>query len=166
MTVSPSDPRTIYGSYGGLQISRDGGKTWKLVGPTPQKLIDLAASTTTPDALYAATEKGLFISTNAGLAWKPILGSAPVTLVEVTQDSTLYAFVVGRGLVRSTEGSAMFMTLRNDFGRGILLHMAVDPNDPNRLFASTGDGRVLASTDQGRTWEPFGGSNSSAKAQH
>ena len=25
MTVSPADPRTIYGSYGGLQVSRDGG---------------------------------------------------------------------------------------------------------------------------------------------
>jgi photosystem II stability/assembly factor-like uncharacterized protein len=165
MTVSPADPKTIYGSYGGLQITRDGGKTWKIVGPTPDKLIDLAASTTSPDALYAATEEGLFISINAGKSWKPVFAGAPVTLVEVTPNSTLYAFVVGRGLVRSTEGSAQFTTLSNDFGGGILVHLTMDPNDPSRLFAATGKGRVLASTDQGRTWDAFGGSNTSANAR-
>jgi photosystem II stability/assembly factor-like uncharacterized protein len=160
MTVSPADPRTIYGAYGGLQISRDGGKTWTHGGPTPAKLIDLAASAKDPNTLYAATESGLLISTDAGKAWKPVLEGAPVSLVEVTPDSTLYAFVIGRGLVRSTEGSPEFETLNNDFGGGFFLHLAADPMNPNRLFAATGKGRVLASTDQGRTWTTFGGPGS------
>jgi photosystem II stability/assembly factor-like uncharacterized protein len=160
MTVSPADPSTIYGAYGGLQISRNGGKTWTLVGSTPEKLIDLAASAKSPDTLYAATEAGLLISTDAGKAWKPLLEGAPVTLVEVTPDGTLYAYVFGRGLVRAQEESPQFETLGNDIGGGFLLHLAVDPTNPNRLFAATGKGRVLTSTDQGRTWATFGGSGS------
>lgn len=160
MTVSPADPKTIYGSYRGLQLSRDAGKTWTLVGATPDKLSDLAASARSPDTLYAATEAGLLVSTDAGKTWKPLLEGAPVTLVEMTPGGIIYAFVVGRGLVTSTEGSADFKTLSNDFGGGVLIHLTSDAKNPDRLFAATGRGRVLSSTDKGRTWNTFGGSGS------
>ncbi|MFC4171550.1 F510_1955 family glycosylhydrolase [Microvirga sp. GCM10011540] len=160
MTVSPANPNTIYGSFKGLQISRDAGKTWKVVGPTPDKLIDLAASAKNADTLYAATEDGLLVSKDAGKTWKSQLDGAPVSLVEVTPDGTLYAFVIGRGLVRSAEEPFGPTELGNDFGGGYLLHLAVDPANPDRLFAATGKGRVLTSTDQGRTWNSFGASNS------
>jgi len=160
MTVSPADPNTIYGSYGGLQISRDAGKTWKIVGPTPDKLIDLSASAKSADTLYAATESGLLVSRDAGKSWKPVLEGAPVSLIEVTPEATLYAFVIGRGLVRSAEQPLSFTELGGGFGGDYLLHLAVDPTNPNRLFASTGKSRVLISTDQGRTWNSFGSSGS------
>lgn len=160
MTVSPADPNTVYGAHGGLQISRNAGKTWKVVGPTPDKLIDLAASAKSADTLYAATEAGLLVSRDAGKTWKPILEGAPISLVEITPDGTLYAFVLGRGLVRSAEDPVNFTEPSGDFGGGYLLHLAVDPGNPNRLFASTGKGRVLTSTDQGRTWGSFGSSGS------
>jgi photosystem II stability/assembly factor-like uncharacterized protein len=101
MTVSPADPNTIYGAYRGLQVSRDAGETWEVVGPTPERLIDLAASAQSADTLYAATEGGLSISTNAGKVWKPLIEEVPVSLVEVTPDGRLYAFVIGRGLVKA-----------------------------------------------------------------
>ena len=44
MAVSPADPKTIYGTYGGLQVSRDGGMSWQIVGPGAEDTIDLAAS--------------------------------------------------------------------------------------------------------------------------
>lgn len=160
MTVSPADPKTIYGSYRGLQLSRDAGETWTLVGGTPDKLIDLAASARSPETLYAATEADLLVSTDAGKTWKSLLDGAPVTLVEVTPAGLIYAFVVGRGLVSSAEGSADFKTLSNDFGGESLIHLALDPNHPDRLFAATGRGRVLSSTDKGRTWNSFGPSGS------
>jgi photosystem II stability/assembly factor-like uncharacterized protein len=162
MTVSPADPTTIYGSYEGLQISRDGGKTWTVVGRTPEKLIDLAASARSADTLYAATETGLLISADAGKTWKPLFQGAPVNLVEVTPDGTLYAFVIGRGLLRSAEEPLDFAELGEDFGGGFLLHLTANPSNPNRLFAATGKGRVLISTDQGRSWSTFGSSKSRA----
>jgi photosystem II stability/assembly factor-like uncharacterized protein len=158
VTVSRADPKTIYGAYRGLQASRDGGQTWTMAGPAPDRLISLTASARNADTLYAATETGLLISTDAGKSWKPLLQGSPVTLVEVTPDGALYAFVVGRGLVRSAEEPLTFTTLGNDFGGGFLQHLAVDPTNPKRLFAATGRGRLLASTDEGRTWATFGGS--------
>lgn len=159
MTVSPADPRTIYGAYRGLQLSRDGGKTWTVVGPTPEKLIDLTASVKDANVLYAATEGGLLISSDAGKSWKALLGGAPVSLVEIAPDGAIYAFVVGRGLIRSTEAPLAFTAVGEGFGDRYLLHLAVDPRNPDRLFAATERGEVLRSIDQGRTWSAFDGSS-------
>jgi photosystem II stability/assembly factor-like uncharacterized protein len=158
LTVSRADPATIYGAYGDLQLSRDGGRTWSVAGPTPDRLIDLAASAKNADTLYAATEAGLLASRDAGATWQPLIDGAPVTLVEIAPDGTFYAFVYGRGLVASGEPPAEFETVSGDFGGAFLLHLAGDPTDPDRQFGATGDGRILASNDRGRTWTGLAGS--------
>jgi hypothetical protein len=155
MTVSPADPQTIYGAYGDIQVSHDGGKTWEIAGPAPEKLIDLSASAKDKDILYAATETGLSISLDAGKSWKPLLQGPPVTLVEVTPDA-VYAFVLGDGLLSSPEGQFKWTALSQDWGERYFLHLAADPVDPGRLFAATGDSQVLASKDQGKTWAAYG----------
>ena len=159
MTVSPADPRIIYGAYHGLQLSRDGGKSWTIVGPTPEKLIDLAASAKNADTLYAATEAGLLISIDAGKSWKDFLIGGPVTSVEVAPGGAIYAFVVGRGLMRSADATSGFTEVGGGFGDGYLLHLAIDPQNPDRLFAATARGEVLRSTDHGRTWSALNSSN-------
>jgi len=156
MTVSPADPRTIYGAFGGIQVSRDGGTTWQRSGPAPTRLIGLAASARDSDTLFAATEGGLLISSDAGASWKPVLEGAPVSLVEVTQQGIVYAFVLGRGLLRSAEQQVDFSTVNSDWGNRFLLHLAVDPTDPKRLFAATQHGEILVSTDHGQIWTLFG----------
>lgn len=161
MDASPAAPDLIYGAYGGgLQVSRDAGRSWEQAGPAPRKLIDLAASAANADRLYAATETGLLVSSDAGKFWEALLTGAPVSMVEVTPDGVLYAFVVGRGLVRAEEPPLNLRTVGDGFGQDYILHLAADPADPNRLFAVTGNGRILASTDQGKNWAAFGGSGS------
>lgn len=161
MDASPAEPDVIYGAYGGgLQVSRDAGRSWELVGPAPRKLIDIAASAANADRVYAATETGLLVSSDAGKTWEPLLPDAPVSMVEVTPDGALYAFVIGRGLVRAEEPPVNMKTIADDFGQGYILHLAADPTNPDRFFAVTGDGQVLASTDRGQSWAGFGGSGS------
>lgn len=160
MTVSPADPKTIYGNHRGLQVSRDAGNTWTIVGSPPKGLIDLAASAKSPDTLYAATEGGLLVSTDAGKSWQSLLQGPPVSLVEVTPKGTLYAFVLGRGLVKAEEPLVGLETVSNDFGDEYLLHLAVDPTNANRVFAVTNGGKLLGSADQGRTWTALGKPNS------
>lgn len=159
MTVSPADPARIYGAYaGGLQTSGDAGESWTLIGPAPEGLIDLTASAKSPDTLYAATEVGLMVSTDAGKTWRAsAIEGAPVSLIEIAPDGTLYAFVVGRGLVRSAEDPLAFETVSGGFGNGYFLHLAADPANPDRVFAATGDGEVLSSTDGGESCAPLGG---------
>jgi photosystem II stability/assembly factor-like uncharacterized protein len=158
MTVSHADPDTIYGAFGALQVSRDGGKTWAMAGPVPERLIDLAASAKDPETLYAAKESGLSVSLDSGLTWKPLIEDAPVTMVETSADGTVYAFVFGRGLVSAKEGAFNFATLGGSgvWGEQYILHLAVDPTDARRLYAATGESEVLASGDGGATWAPLG----------
>ena len=156
MTVSPADPETLYGVHRVLQVSRAGGKTWTMAGPMPERLIDLAASARDADTLYAAGESGLSVSLDGGLTWKPLIEAAPVTMAETTADGAVYAFVYGRGLVRAQEGVFNFETLGGDWGERFILHLAVDPTDSSRLYAATGESEVLASTDGGKSWGPFG----------
>ena len=160
MAVSPADPNTIYGTYGGLQISRDSGKTWEVVGPLPKGLIDLSASAGSPDTLYAATDNGLLVSMDSGKTWKPILQGMPVTFVEVTPAGTLYAFVIGGGLMKSAEPAESLTPVNVGFGQSYLTHFASDPANPARLFAVTNEGKVLAGKDEGKTWAAFGSSSS------
>lgn len=156
MTVSPADPMTVYGAFGGLQVSRDGGKTWSVAGPLPERLIDLAASARDSDTLYAATESGLLISKDAGGTWEAVVEGSPVSLVEVTPEGALYAFVLGKGLVHSAEEQLDLALVGADWGDRVLLHLAVDPADKERIFVASHEGDILASEDGGANWREFG----------
>jgi photosystem II stability/assembly factor-like uncharacterized protein len=156
MTVSQTDPQRIYGAYHDLQVSNDGGKNWKVVGPLPERLIDLAASAQDKDMVYAATEAGLWRSQDGGGTWQPLMEGAPVAMAEVMPDGMLYAFVLGRGLVRSAEDPIEFQTVSSDWGEQYVLHLAADPTNLDRMFAATQEANVLASSDRGATWTLFG----------
>ena len=158
MDVSPADPKTIYGAYDGLQVSHDGGRSWSVAGPLPEGLIDIAASALERDRIFAATQKGLFVSADGGASWAPLqFGGEPVSVVETGADGALFAFVVGRGFVAANERTpGEWTVLSNDFGEAIPLHLAVDPMDGKRLYAATHTGAVLTSEDGGASWREFG----------
>ena len=157
MDVSKSDPDVIYGVYGEFQASRDGGRTWSTVGPPPADVIDIGTFARNPDGLFAATRNGLVRSTDGGKSWtSAYLIRRPVSLVHVHDDGTVFAFVVGTGLIKADEVSLQWSTVANNFGDRVLLHLAVDASDSSRLYAATQHGEILASADGGQTWAPFG----------
>jgi photosystem II stability/assembly factor-like uncharacterized protein len=157
MAVSPADPRTIYGVYGAVQVSRDAGETWAVAGAAPPKLIALAASGAAAEQVYAATEAGLLHSSDAGASWRPLAfeGEA-VTLVETAADGSFFVFVLGRGLLRADAAMATVNLLSDDFGQAVPLHLAIDPEDPDHLVLTTQSNDVLESRDGGRSWKAFG----------
>lgn len=163
MDVSPADPKTIYGAHGGgLQVSRDGGESWEVVGPAPQGLIDLAASSKDPGTLYAATQGGLLRSEDGGKTWQDAYWlRQPATMVHVTPGGAVYAFLAGTGLIRTTEPALSWQTVSQDgFGRAYPLHFAVDPSSGSQLYAISLDPEskaqaILSSEDGGATWAPL-----------
>ena len=158
MDVSPTDPKTIYGNYGDLQVSRDGGQSWAVAGTPPAGLIALAASGLNADQVYAATKQGLYVSADAGASWQPLkFESEVVSTVKVGPDGSLLAFVLGKGLMKASENKPDSWTLlSNGFGEAIPLHIAIDPANPNHLALTTQENGVLESIDGGATWVPFG----------
>ena len=157
MDISKADPAVIWGNYAGLQRSRDGGATWERVTDAPAGLIDIAASAHDRERLYAATEAGLFVSEADAQDWQRAHpAQAPVSFVEVTADGILHAFVLGEGLVRRAEDGDEWERLHPGFQDRYLLCFAADPQTPDRLFAATQHGEVLASEDGGRNWRQLG----------
>ena len=155
--VSRASPNVIYGVHGGLQISRDGGRNWSRVGPAPGGLIGLAASSTDAARIYAATQQGLVVSVDGGRVWQPAHPlRSPVSMMEVTTDGSVYAFMLGSGLIRAEDPFLNWQTLNNDFGDRYLVHLAIDPENAARLYASTHQNELLTSDDGGRNWQRLG----------
>ena len=157
MDVSKADPAVVWGNHGGLQRSRDGGRSWERIADAPVGLIDIAASAVAPERLYAATEAGLYVSEADATDWQRAHPSgAPVSFVEVTAGGMIHAFVLDQGLVRRHEEDDAWEQLHAGFEGRFLLYFTADPEDPDRVFAATQMGEVLASDDGGRSWRPFG----------
>ena len=156
MDVSRADPAVIYGLFGGIQVSRDSGESWSVAGAPPADVIDIAASSVNPDIVFAGTMSGIMISRDGGATWEPTGSQGqPATMIHTAPGGTIYAFIVGTGLVKSPGAALDWRPVSNDFGERVLLHLAVDPADPNRLFAVSDESEVLASTDGGKSWQPL-----------
>ncbi len=161
MDVSKADPNVLYGvgAHGAsLQVSRDGGQTWEMIGPAPEGLFDLAASAESAERLYAATQNGLLLSEDGGKSWQDGYWlRRPTSMVHVTPAGDAYAFVFGTGLIRTTEPALTWRTVSKDWGDVYLMYLAVDPNDRDRLYVVTSDKRILRSEDGGKRWASLGG---------
>jgi mono/diheme cytochrome c family protein len=159
LTVSPVDPDVLYGVHKGLQVSRDGGTTWHKVGEAPERLFALAASAQDPNTLYAATIKGLVASRDGGRSWQPAsFDRRPATMVHVTPQGRLFAFVYGTGLIAGEESPATWETIARDFQDRVLRGLVIDPHDRDRVYALADTGAIMISRDGGRTWTSFEGS--------
>ena len=154
MDVSRADPKVIYGLYGGLQVSRDGGRSWRVAGGAlPKDTFDIAASPRDPNRVYAAARGGLFVSGDSGATWTAAIPQPrPVTLVQAAADGRVYAFVYGVGLLAGDEETGKWDLRSDRFAARYLLHMASDPVNPGTLHVVADTGAIVTSRDGGRTW--------------
>ncbi len=59
------------GTQGRLMVSSDSGRSWQQRTP-PAGVFGLAIDPTDRDHVVVSTERGLFVSTNAGKAWRTV----------------------------------------------------------------------------------------------
>jgi mono/diheme cytochrome c family protein len=158
LTVSPADPNVLYGYSGTLYASADGGQTWAERPRIPGNMFGLAASARDPSVLYAATRTGLLLSVDGGRRWQTLSDKPnPATAAHVSQDGTVRAYVLGMGLIESRDASAEWKPVYNQFGEQVLLQLALEPGDAQRMYALNQFGRLLTSRDAGASWHAFGG---------
>ena len=74
VVVDPTDPTHVYGlgTFDGLTVSDDGGRTWRVVGSVSAFAPGdetIAVAPTTPSTVYVASGAGVAVSHDAGATW-------------------------------------------------------------------------------------------------
>ena len=147
------------------------------VGLTALDVSRIAAVPSAAGTLYAATQAGMYKTTDGGASWTRSSSGIPGTIggfaariggiaVHPTDPSVVYAAAGGNKVYRSTNAGAAWLPL----GSGLpatVGDVAVDPLMPATLYAGGGDifggpGGIFKSTDGGDNWsllarEAFGG---------
>jgi photosystem II stability/assembly factor-like uncharacterized protein len=162
-TLAPDRVRKdhiLAGTELGIFRSTDGGLLWTSVLATSATVNHIVQSPHDPDRFLAATqENGAWLSGDAGLTWKQVHPPEPVSSFHTA------AFHPRRPGVLTLGGWGYGLRLSTDLGKSwsqpeglphdnIWSH-TMDPDYPDRLYASLYRDTVYVSDDFGRTWEPF-----------
>jgi hypothetical protein len=190
---------TVYAgaATGGVWRSVDGGRTFSSAWPTTITPSIGALAITPSGSLYAGTGEGnpgggsvtfpgngVFRSTDGGSTWTPagLAGSDRIgrLAIDPTNPNRIFAAATGslfvpggvRGLYRTTDAGATWqLVLPGGNGTTGAIDVAIDPRNPNRIFAAMWDhkrqpeGRtyggvgsgLFRSTDGGTTWARVAG---------
>ncbi len=136
----------------GVRVVNAGHLTWTPIGPEGGYMTNIVVAPTTPATIYAAaSDSGLFKSTDGGTSWTPTAAGEGTTINALAVDpgtpTTIY--VVTSGLLKSTNGGVSWTypcCLPSQ-----ALSVAIDPAAPNTVYVGTMQG-VFKSTDGGGTW--------------
>ncbi|HEX7964860.1 MAG TPA: hypothetical protein VF651_03995 [Gammaproteobacteria bacterium] len=163
LAYDPVTPATVYASSQafGVYKSTDGGSTW---AESTEGLAGVYAFNvlmdSTGDIYLGSIGTGIFKSTDGGATWAMKddgldigIGSSGITtrsLVEAATPGTLYMTNQSH-LYKTTNGGDTWsrITSRSD---GSIDIVATDPERADTVYAGTGGGHVLKSTDGGAHW--------------
>jgi photosystem II stability/assembly factor-like uncharacterized protein len=132
------------------------GTTWheSSTGITNLTLAGLAVSPTQPVRLFAATDDGVYHSSDAGASWSRCSASERVLSVLVLPDGdTVLAGTADRRVLRSADGGTNWSSALHGIPGMQVSSLATLPGKPGTVCVGTDDGFAI-SQDSGRTWEP------------
>ncbi len=137
----------------GIYRSSDGGLNWeKCLASVVGKGFDFA-----PGAIYAATESGLFLSTDGGDAWSaqpggPALGYSALAV----GDGRLYVGTLGGGVHTAAINVDHSLAWQGTRGPTAEIHdiqLLSVPGRPGTIFSTSFPGGVFKSSDGGASWQ-------------
>lgn len=159
IVVDPSDPGTVYlGGLAGVYKSVGGGP-WMLIYPESSWLRILAVDPRHPSRLYMQTGRDFYRSEDEGASWG-FVGRIPDLLivralaVDPQAPSTIWAGGE-HGVCVSRDAGKTWLPARTglptDSGLGINA-LAIDPGNPDRIYAGTSGLGVARTLNAGRRW--------------
>ncbi|HEU5228931.1 MAG TPA: hypothetical protein VFU49_14030 [Ktedonobacteraceae bacterium] len=166
LAVDPNDPKKIYTgtAQGNVFVSTDAAHTWKehSVGlPLPDAIHALAFDVP-GKRLYAATDKGAFVSDDAAQHWTAL--NTPASGLPVDQYTTfafdlhtttvIFAGTATQGVFKSTDNGATWKAINTDLPQEIAINSLVYDTDQQHLWAATSLG-IYRSDDKGVSWKAF-----------
>jgi len=147
--VLQSAGRRVYGfdaTHARLMVSSDDGRSWSERIP-PAGVFGLAIEPGRPKQIVASTERGLFMSPDAGRGWRPLRADIGGLLSWPAGDR-LY-LIDGDGSVRLSTDRGRSWRSRGRIGGEPTAFVAHGRD----LYAALGDATVKRSSDGGRTWQ-------------
>lgn len=168
-TDFPTTPGALQGANASSTAfkSTDGGTTWISINRglpgTDRAVQQLVFDPISASTLYAATDGGVFKSTDAGNSWRLLTFDSINTLaIDPANSSTLYAglsSLFGRGLQKSTDGGKTWFRADAGIAPNLPLSILIDPKDPSTLYVAAAllieggqSAGIFKSTDAGIRW--------------
>ena len=171
MPAKSAPPTTVYAGAGnGVFRSTDGGVTWTNLTSAFVPL-SLAVDPLNPEVIYAGSNNAVYKTTDGGAHWtKETNGLATADLIVTLQidpanPHTIYAgagVFASNGVYKSTDAGVNWTTANSGLtfsSGGILsvLSLALDPLNPNTIYATGNTGFVSAkTTNGGASWTSVG----------
>ena len=131
----------------------------------PAHFRDLVIDPLSPNVLYAATDGGVYKSTNGGRRWARSSNgltapSIAVLALDPKTPTTLYAGVIPNisntpTVFKTTDGGANWSPLASSSAFSYVNTIAVDPQTPSNVYVFNG-ANIVRSTNGGTSWEPAG----------
>ena len=155
--LDPVTPTTLYAISFGNRVfkSVDGGANWTSAFINNANFInELAIDPNVTATLYAATNRGLFKSTNSGVNWTQLnfglnfTAGANGVAVDKT-NSDVYAATIA-GLLKSANGGSTWTNLSGTLNL-VVSSVVLDPTNSSIVYITTFQG-VSKSIDGGATW--------------
>lgn len=160
MFVHPANPDHIYGWYK-LRVHRslDGGQTWEILPNQPPEILSFAGDPRNENIVYLGTIGDLLMSTDKGESWTSMtdnIGNDIVFDVEVDPTTNaLYLAMRDQGILRvlkGVEGEVVVESIGKLPDGDFSEHLALDPKNPQMMYAFSKAHNLYKSTDSGKTW--------------
>ncbi|NOR33649.1 MAG: hypothetical protein GQ579_03090 [Bacteroidales bacterium] len=145
----------------GIAVSKDGGGTWESVTGLEFNhvpVMDIAIDPSDPEIVYAATQNGLFKSTNSGEDWTSFTGlpqGATRTVgISPKNPDMLFAGIELIGFYLSQDGGVSWQQVSAGLEpNGSHRDLVFDPTNPQIVYLADLLSGVYRSTDEGISWE-------------
>jgi hypothetical protein len=157
----------------GVLISSDGGTTWSVQDPggvfDGRHVSAVAIDPTSASRMFAATDGGLFVTTNGGTSWSlptdpsyaSVNGNINAVVIDPSNASIVYIAGGAATVAKSTDGGVHWAAANTGIaapGTFPLIALALAPSTPTTLYVSIGSTNhavaLSKTTNSGGSWSP------------
>ncbi len=155
LVVVRDDPQQLlFGHHGGLEGSRDGGRSWTAIAVRDDAMSTSAAS---DGSIVIAGHEVFVASRDGGATWAPISADLPsLDIHGFTRDpadpARMWAYLATGGLWESVDFGTHWAQVRAD---NVIFPLAVRDGTTTRLLGVDATG-LISSPDGGRAWTTIG----------